>query len=175
MGRALIALLALSLLLWGGRGLDVRTFSSDFVQKVRNDQNRTIEYRGTVYFQAPNLTHWIYREPIEKEILFDGRRLIMVEPQLEQVTITSLKREENILALLQRAREVEPGIYHLELNGKEFQIETGKGGKIERILYRDDLGNDVEITFLNPKQNGELSPSLFQIEIPPSYDRIYEE
>ncbi|MRI83210.1 MAG: hypothetical protein C6I00_02195 [Nitratiruptor sp.] len=171
MVRRLIIVLLASLL--HGEGLQIEDFESPFVQEVRNDQNRTLRYEGRVCFQAPNLTHWIYTKPVLKEVLLIGQKLIVLEPELEQVTTTKLKEEHNVLALLQRAHPIAPNRYQLSYKGYTFQIATDNNGTIRQISYQDELANQVTIRFTRPVQNGGLSQDCFKMEIPAHFDRVY--
>ena len=109
MRKSGLALLCAAALAYGG--IVVESFEADFDQKVRNDQNRTLHYRGKVFFQAPNLTLWRYDAPVQKQILADGQRVMVIEPELEQVTITKLKESQNIFSLLQSAKRSGPNRY----------------------------------------------------------------
>jgi outer membrane lipoprotein carrier protein len=152
--------------------LDLHSFSSPFEQKVTDDQNKTIRYEGEVYFLAPNLTKWVYKKPIKKTILFDGHNLILIEPELEQVTITDFKKEQNLLSLLKKAKPCGKDRYCLSIDKKEFTVFV-KNGTITRIEYKDELANSVEIRFLDPKQNLKIDEKIFEVKIPAGYDRIY--
>ncbi len=153
--------------------INIHSFQSPFIQKITNDQNKTILYKGEVYFQSPNLTLWRYEKPIKKTILFDGSRLILIEPELEQATITKFKKEQNLLSLLQKAKKIDNDLYAVDLNKKRFLIHTRKG-KIVKVEYNDELANHVVIEFLKPKQNIKISQQIFEVSIPKEYDLIYQ-
>ncbi len=152
--------------------LQVDSFVSTFKQKVVDDLNKTLVYEGIVYFQAPNLTKWVYQKPLPKTILFDGQNLIVIEPELEQVTITDFKKEQNLLALLKKAKPCGKDRYCLTIEKKDFFIVT-KNGTIKQIFYTDDLANEVVIDFLDPMQNMKVEDKVFEVKIPKGYDRIY--
>ena len=62
-----------------------KTIQSDFTQKVTNDQNKTIIYQGTFFATNDKKALWIYEKPVAKKIYFNNTRVLIIEPELEQV------------------------------------------------------------------------------------------
>ena len=153
--------------------LKVDSFKSKFVQQITDDQNKTIRYEGELIFKAPNLTLWRYVKPIRKSVVIDGSKMILVEPELEQVTISDFDKKQNLITLLKRAKKIGKNRYLVTVEKRDFYIVTDDKGIIRSIRYKDDLANDVKIDFLDPKQNVEVDGSVFEIKIPANYDRIY--
>lgn len=150
-----------------------KTIQSDFTQKVTNDQNKTIVYEGTFYATNDKKALWIYEKPVSKKIYFNNTRVLIIEPELEQVIITTLENTPNIAQLLQEAKEVSPNKYITYYQETTYTIYTQKE-QIEKVSYRDKLDNAVEILFSNQSTNLFLDEELFRAEIPRGYDIVRE-
>ena len=150
-----------------------KTIQSDFTQKVTNDQNKTIVYQGFFYATNDKKALWIYEKPVSKKIYFNNTRVLIIEPELEQVIITTLENTPNIAQLLQEAKEVSPNKYITKYQETIYTILTQKES-IEKVVYRDKLDNAVEILFSNQSTNLFLDDELFRAEIPKGYDIVRE-
>jgi len=150
-----------------------KTIQSDFIQKVTNDQNKTIVYEGVFYATDDKKALWIYKKPVDKKIYFSNTRVLIVEPELEQVLITTLENTPNIAQLLQDAKEIAPNKYTTKFMETTYTILAHKDG-IEKVVYRDKLDNAVEISFSNQSTNLFLDDELFRAEIPKGYDVVRE-
>ncbi|AFL68739.1 LolA-like outer membrane lipoprotein chaperone [Sulfurospirillum barnesii] len=150
-----------------------QTIQSNFSQKVTNDQNTTIIYEGLFYATNDKKALWIYEKPVSKKIYFNQNRVLIVEPELEQVIITTLQNTPNIAQLLQEAKEVKPNTYITQFMETTYTILAQKG-TIEKVMYRDKLDNAVEIVFYNQTTNLFLDDELFKGEIPKGYDVVRE-
>ncbi|MBP1680791.1 MAG: outer rane lipoprotein carrier protein LolA [Proteobacteria bacterium] len=150
-----------------------KTIQSDFTQKVTNDQNKTIIYQGLFYATNDKKALWIYEKPVAKKIYFNNTRVLIIEPELEQVIITTLGNTPNIAQLLQEAKEVSPNKYITKYQETTYTILTQKES-IEKVVYRDKLDNAVEIIFSNQSTNLFLDDELFRAEIPRGYDIVRE-
>lgn len=150
-----------------------KTIQSDFTQKVTNDQNKTIIYQGLFYATNDKKALWIYEKPVAKKIYFNNTRVLIIEPELEQVIITTLENTPNIAQLLQDAKEVSPNKYITKYQETTYTILTQKEN-IEKVVYRDKLDNAVEIIFSNQSTNLFLDDELFRAEIPRGYDIVRE-
>jgi len=150
-----------------------KTIQSDFTQKVTNDQNKTIIYQGLFYATNDKKALWIYEKPVAKKIYFNNTRVLIIEPELEQVIITTLENTPNIAQLLQEAKEVSPNKYITKYQETTYTILTQKES-IEKVVYRDKLDNAVEIIFSNQSTNLFLDDELFRAEIPRGYDIVRE-
>lgn len=150
-----------------------KTIQSDFTQKVTNDQNKTITYEGRFYATEDKKALWIYDKPVSKKIYFNNSRVLIIEPELEQVIITTLENTPNITALLQDAKEISANKYTTSYMQTTYTITTSMKN-IEKVSYKDKLDNAVEIIFVNPSSNLFLDEELFKAEIPKGYDVIRE-
>ncbi len=150
-----------------------KTFQSDFIQKVTNDQNQTITYDGKFYATHTKKALWIYEKPVTKKIYFQNTQVLIIEPELEQVIITNLENTPNIALLMQEAKEISPQKYVTKFMETTYTIYTKKE-TIQKITYRDKLDNLVEILFSNQVIDAVLDDSFFKAEIPMGYDIVRE-
>ncbi len=154
--------------------LQITTFHSEFIQTVTNDQNKTLHYKGELFFKAPNLAKWIYRSPMPKEIYIKNYQVIIIDKALEQVFVKRLDSNFDFQKLLKSAKKITPKHYQAKYNDKLFNIFL-KDGILRQIFYVDELGNKVQIDFLHPKQNLSIDNQVFQFRFNPSWDVIYEQ
>ena len=150
-----------------------KTIQSDFTQKVTNDQNKTIVYEGTFYATDDKKALWIYKKPVSKKIYFNDTRVLIIEPELEQVIMSTLENTPNLTQLLQEAKEVSPNKYMTKYQETTYTIFAHTGG-IDKIVYHDKLDNSVEILFSNQSTNLFIDDELFRAEIPRGYDVVRE-
>lgn len=156
-----------------GKIENFKTIQSDFTQKVTNDQNQTIVYSGKFYATQHKKALWIYEKPISKKIYFQNTQVLIIEPELEQVIITTLENTPNMALLIQEAKEVSPNKHITKYMDTTYTIITNKE-LIEKISYKDKLENQVEILFSHQSINLFLDDVLFQAEIPKGYDVVRE-
>ena len=150
--------------------LNIQTLESDFKQSITNDQNAKVTYSGKMYAkQAKNQALWEYNTPIIKQIYYQGGKLVIIEPELEQVIYAKLNKVPNILKLLQSAKKVSADTLETKFNGLTYRIKTDKN-TIEKISYTDEMENKVVISFTNEIVNHPIANSRFSYTIPDGYD-----
>ncbi|WP_200762261.1 LolA-like outer membrane lipoprotein chaperone [Nitrosophilus alvini] len=154
--------------------LNIFTFKSDFSQKVKDESGKIIEYKGKLYFKKPMKVLWIYKQPLKKEIYILRNEVVIIEPELEQVTISRLREAINIIEILQNAKKIDKNRYQASYNEQKFEIFTDESGNLKKIEFEDKLGNSVEIVFLNPKKNIDIDEKIFEYRIDPTFDVIYQ-
>ncbi|QKF65037.1 LolA-like outer membrane lipoprotein chaperone [Campylobacter corcagiensis] len=149
--------------------LEFKTLSSDFTQTVKNDGSM-INYSGN--FQATN-THalWKYRSPSPKDIYFSFERVVVIEPDLEQAILTTLKDVPNLTKVMQNAKKIDENLYDAKFDDILYHLKF-KNDLINTITYTDKLGNEVEINFSNVKKNINLNDAIFMPQIPANFDII---
>lgn len=150
---------------------DFNTISSDFKQTITNEENSKIVYEGSLYATTDKKALWIYKTPVEKKIYFNQNRVVILEPELEQVIITNLDNVPNITELLKQSIKKEDGTYETSYDSTTYVIHT-KNDEITKITYSDKLGNSVQIELLNQTKNTVLDDSLFETTIPLDFDVI---
>lgn len=166
----LIAIICFSSV-WGKNLEAFKTIQSDFIQNVTNDQQKTIRYEGKFYATKDKKALWIYDKPVAKKIYFNDTKVIIIEPELEQVIITTLENTPNIAQLISQAKEIAPNTYATTFMDTTYTIKATQN-TIENVTYKDKLDNHVEILFSNQSTNLFLDTVLFHADIPLGYDVI---
>ena len=151
---------------------NISTFQSSFRQIVTSD-GKEIIYSGLIFIKRPNSILWKYQYPIEKSIYIRDRSLFMVEPDLEQVIIKSISTSFQLINLLEDSQKIDENRYSTKVNEKEYLFIL-KNSILHRVIYNDELGNFIEVTFTNPKIDKEIGDNLFIPNIPNYFDRIYQ-
>jgi len=151
---------------------NVHSFSSLFRQTVTSD-GKDIIYYGELYIQKPNSIVWKYKTPIEKSIYIRDNSVFMIEPDLEQVIIKSIPEALKFINILENSKKLTENRFITEVEGNQFLIIL-KDSILHRIIYQDEVENNIEITFLNPKNNIDIPTSIFVPIIPNDFDRIYQ-
>ncbi|WP_457606540.1 LolA-like outer membrane lipoprotein chaperone [Nitratifractor sp.] len=150
-------------------------FSANFLQKVTNPKKKVIIYRGSVMMKAPATLKWSYREPTRKEVCSDGKRVMVVDHDLEQVSFYRMDKRFDLAAVLRKARHHRDNLYVAKYGGRNYTIALDRQGRISQIAYRDDMDNVVNIHFSHLRYLKKAPPaSKLQCKIPASYDRIGE-
>jgi len=152
--------------------INIHTLKSRFIQKVINEQNRTLQYEGVIYFKAPNLLRWEYTYPLKKSVFVHGNEAVVIEPELEQVLVKRVNTP-TFFSLLKNAQEITPNHFVTTYQKDRYHIYL-KNGVIVKVTYTDRFGNRGIIEFLNPKQNKHLDLGVFSYHIDPKFDVIYE-
>jgi len=149
---------------------NLKTISSSFTQLITNSSHNTIKYYGKMFAKKQNnLALWVYKSPVEKKIYYRDGNIVILEPDLEQVTFAKLNKVPNIITILKTAKKISKNKLVAKFNKTTYTI-TVSGDKVQRISYRDEMQNNVSIRFTNVKTNRFLSDDLFMYEIPAGYD-----
>jgi len=170
--KKLILLLTLPLLAFA-LNIDFDTFSADFTQTVTNEHKKKIVYQGSLNVKKPDKAYWNYKKPIKKEVFINGGDIVVYEPELAQAVVMRKKNLPNIVEILKNAKELEGGKYKATSGQKEM-VFTMSGGLPERITYKDDMENSVEIVLKNAKKNPSMSQSTFEFKVPAGVDVVKE-
>lgn len=148
---------------------DINSFSSPFEQRIVDEHGKVITYRGELWAAKPQNALWSYQKPIQKSVYINAKRLVILEPQLEQATVRSLGDEIDFLEIIKKAKRIDNDHYKATVNGQTYSI-IFKNDLLNAIQYTDSYDNKVAIQFLKPTQNGAIPPSRFMPTIPAGYD-----
>ncbi len=154
-----------------GFSKSIYSFSGPFEQRIIDDQNKTIIYRGHVWAKRPDKALWRYTEPIEKDVYIRGHRVIVIEPDLEQAIIKKINNDIDFFALIASARLVGEETYEADYADQVFTIRLDHG-IIQSIEYLDPFENSVILSFSDQQQNKMIDDKKFTVTIPRSYDII---
>ena len=164
----LLSLLTLTLF---GSPQEINSFNSSFEQRIVDEHGKVIVYRGELWASKPQNALWSYQKPVQKSVYISGKRLVILEPQLEQATVRSLGDEIDFLEIIKKAKKIDNDHYKATVNGQLYSI-TFKHDLLSTIQYTDGYDNKVTIQFLKPVQNVSIPSSRFQPSIPTRYDVI---
>lgn len=171
---------------------DLKSVTADFSQSVTDaNGHRGEESKGTMALQAPRQFRWETKKPYEQTIVADGQRVWVYEPDLQQVSVRSQSSEEahSPLTVLTDLSQIDTqftasesgqrdDLVWLKLvsKAKEPEFEYAELGlsanTLERMLFKDQLGNTTEIRFSGWKRNPSLPADTFKFTPPKGVDVI---
>jgi len=167
---------------------------AQFEQVVTDNRGQKVqEVSGTMQILRPGKFRWDYRQPYQQEIVGDGTRIWLYDPELNQVTVRNMSQAigSSPAALLAGSREVERNFTLQDLksnDGLEWVTATPKGqdsgfdqvrlgfGKLglERMELHDSYGNLTSIRFSSVETNPGLSEQIFMFKPPAGADIVGE-
>ncbi len=173
---------------------NIQTAQADFHQLVTDKQgHRTQEVTGTMRLQKPNKFRWDYNKPFVQEIVGDGEKIWIYDPELSQVTVRSLSKAtaSSPAALLAGGKEMERYFTIKDVSRKgELEwvsatpkvSESGfervflgfKGDELMEMELHDSFGNRTVIEFTNLERNPKLARELFKFTPPKDADVVGE-
>ncbi len=150
---------------------NIKSFQASFEQTITNTSKTAIKYEGEIYIKDNTKILWKYKAPVIKNVYIIENVAIIDEPELEQAIYTSLDKEINLFNILQKAKRITDNTYEASLNNINYTITLAKES-ISSIAYKDELENQVLITFNKVIQNQSIDAELFKFLPPVSYDII---
>ncbi|EJF06495.1 outer membrane lipoprotein-sorting protein [Thiovulum sp. ES] len=159
--------------LFGGDLANLKTLKAEFQQIVESDGKR-IAYSGELYIKQPHFILWKYIKPVEKYLYLNGKKLFLLEPELEQVIIKRVDKSLKMLQILENAEKVDEKRYIAKIDERDYLIILDQVGKIKRIIYKDELDNSVSLSLFEVEENGYIPTTKFLPEIPEDFDKIYQ-
>jgi outer membrane lipoprotein carrier protein len=166
-----LSILILTITIFYGKILDFKTYQSDFTQIITNSSLNKITYTGKIFINQKSNILWEYKHPIEKKVYIKANRVFIVEPELEQVIISDIDKELNILDIINNSKKISKNKYQNSINNITYTIII-ENGFLTKITYTDEIDNNIEIIFTNSEKDIELSKKIFNFIIPPEYDII---
>lgn len=202
MKRFLCALIALSPLLSHAGGVDqlqaffnkTQSMRSHFHQTVVDSQGRKVqEVDGTMQLQRPGKFRWDYNKPYVQQIVGDGQKVWLFDPELNQVTVRTISKAigSSPAALLAGSKEIEKS-FDLKDEGRQDALEwvqaTPKDpdngfekvflgfqdNVLKEMEMRDNFGHITVIEFSNIELNPKLSSQTFSFIPPEGADVVGE-
>jgi len=152
---------------------ELKSFSADFNQTITDEYNKTINYVGNIIAYYPSNVKYNYTYPMKKSVYIMGKKVIIIEDELEQVIVKELNSEINLFEILSNAKKRKDGTFISKYQGYEFRV-TKKDNIPSSLLYKDELDNTIYLEFLNSKSNLEINENMFKPYIPTYYDIIKE-
>lgn len=150
--------------------LDYTSLKSDFTQTVTSGDAKII-YKGSFSATDDNKAVWIYTEPTNKTIYFGQDKVMIVEPDLEQVIVSNLKDSPNLTKILKSAKKVSNDRYEATFDGITYKVLL-QNSLPSIITYKDKLDNAVEIKLKNTQKDISIDRDDFVPKIPNNYDIV---
>lgn len=152
---------------------NITSISADFTQEIKSDENEgAIKYSGSLVARADSKAYWRYESPMKKEIFVDKKRIMIYEPEFEQV-IVSDKVDLDFVAILNAVQKKGDSQWESIVNNQKFII-TMQGDKPHKISYKDELDNEVVITLKRVVLNQKFSDEVFTLKFPQGIEVIYQ-
>lgn len=152
-------------------GVAVENIRANFTQTITNDQNKTITYTGKVSIGTDRVL-WEYETPSVKKVLITQRQIYILEPDLEQVTVTKNLGTQDLKAIYKNAKTLDAHTRQAVLDGKEVLIKDD-GKFVTGLYYIDEVGNRAAISF-RATAPFKFSQEDFKLQIPKHYEIIGE-
>jgi outer membrane lipoprotein carrier protein len=167
---------------------------AQFQQVVTDNRGQKVqEVSGTMQLLRPGKFRWDYQKPYQQEIVGDGTRIWLFDPELNQVTVRNMSQAigSSPAALLAGSKEIERN-FVLEDLGVEDKLEWvlarpkdkdsgfdevrlgfSKVG-LERMNLKDSYGNLTSIQFSKLERNPNLNQKTFMFKPPQGADVVGE-
>jgi len=170
----------------------LNSVSGRFTQSVTDaNGHRGDESRGTLALEAPRQFRWETIAPYQQTIVADGTKVWVYEPDLEQVSVRSQSAAEahSPLTVLTDLSQLDgqfisseagehEGLAWLRLvsRAKEPEFEYAELGldhaSLQRMVFKDQLGNTTEIRFDDWKRNPGFAGNTFKFTPPKGVDVV---
>lgn len=171
---------------------NTRSLRANFHQVVNDSKGQKLqEVSGQVQIQRPNQFRWDYTKPYQQQIVSNGEEVWLYDPELQQVSIYSLKKAlgNTPAALLASGDDVESNFTIKEITRKghlEWVLVTPKtqDGDINRVflgfennllremILHDAFGQTTNIVFSNLETNLRLRADTFLFTTPKGVDEV---
>jgi len=165
---------------------NIQSAQANFHQVVTDKQGqKTQEVTGSMRLQKPNKFRWDYNKPYVQQIVGDGEKIWLFDPELNQATVRSFAKaaSSSPAALLAGGKDIERSFAIKDTSRKgdlEWVMaipkvrETGferlflgfKGDELMEMELHDSFGNRTAIEFSDVQRNPKLPADAFKF-VPP--------
>ena len=173
---------------------NIQSAQADFHQVVTDKQgHKTQDVTGTMRLQKPNKFRWDYNKPFVQEIVGDGDKIWLFDPELNQVTVRSFSKAAGSTpaALIAGGKDIERQFNIKDASRKgslEWVLAIPKvadtgferlflgfdGDALVEMELQDSFGNRTAIVFSNIQRNLKLPSDLFKFVPPRDADVLGE-
>ncbi len=155
----------------GALEINFTSFQGDFKQTITDEKGKSLIYSGKVKLKDNQRALWAYKKPIVKEVYFIEETVSIVESDLEQVIIKTLRDELDLAHIVKNANKIDNTHYEAESYSKKYLL-TVKDKKIVKIEYKDEFENSSMIEFSHIILNEKIDDKVFSFIIPEEFDVI---
>lgn len=170
----------------------IHSATATFTQQVADANGRAGKStEGTLALETPRQFRWDVTKPYRQQIVADGMRVWIYDPDLEQVTVrnqgveeahspltvlTDLSQLDREYVTKEQGERDDLNWLRLTSKAKEPEFEYADLGfdadGLARMTFKDTLGNTTEIRFANWRRNPSLPPDRFTFVPPPGVDIV---
>ena len=171
-----------------------KTMKADFQQVVVDGQGKKVqEVTGTMQLLRPGKFRWDYNKPYVQEIVGDGERIWLHDPDLNQVTVRTLDKAigASPAALLAGSKEIEKN-FDLKDQARDDKLswvevlpkEKDSGfdrvylgfskADLQKMELHDSYGHTTTIVFSKLEKNPKLDVNTFLFKPPAGADIVGE-
>ncbi|CAG0995831.1 Outer-membrane lipoprotein carrier protein [Methylophilaceae bacterium] len=171
-----------------------RTMKAHFEQVVVDSQGKKVqEVTGTMQLLRPGKFRWDYNKPYVQEIVGDGERIWLHDPDLNQVTVRTLDKAigASPAALLAGSGEIEKNfdLKDQPRNDKLQWVQVTPKDKdsgfdrvflgfnkadLQKMELHDSYGHVTTIAFSKLERNPKLDAATFMFKPPAGADIVGE-
>jgi len=173
---------------------DVQTIEANFEQLTLDASGTRIqELQGRMQLKKPGKFVWVTEEPLPQELVSDGEKIWLYDPDLLQVTIQNMdERMSHTPALLLsgQADKISES-FEVSYQSNERMIEfsllpkdpdtlfdrlrlTFVNGELNDMHLEDAVGQKTSLYFFDLRMNQPLADDLFVFAVPDGVDVIEE-
>jgi outer membrane lipoprotein carrier protein len=173
---------------------NIQTAQANFHQVVTDKQGlKTQDVTGVMHLQKPSKFRWDYNKPFVQEIVGDGHKVWLFDPELNQVTVRSFSKAvgSSPAALLAGGKEMERlftikdtsrkgdlewviAIPKIREGGFERLFLGFKGDALMEMELHDSFGNRTAIEFSDVQRNPKIPADKFKFTPPLDADVLRE-
>ena len=167
----------------------LNTFQANFEQVVETDDGISRPVYGVFYLKRPGLFRWDYEGENAQLIVADGKRVWLLDRDLDQVSHQSQKRalrgtpaqllsqKEGVEKHFTIRRDYEADglqwtlLLPKDADGQVEQVSVAfQGDVLKRLEMTDKFNQTTRFTFSDNRRNPRLAASLFEFKAPPGFD-----
>lgn len=168
----------------------LRSYEADFSQVVRAQGRIVSQAKGHMLLLRPGRFIWDTKEPMEQQIVADGKTIWIYDKDLEQVTIKPQAKNIGGTAGLflsgSNARiasdfaiqqdKTHPNLFRLTAKNPDENFQSlflrFDNNALQSMEMHDQLGQTTVIVFAKPRTNQSIPVARFQFVIPKGVDVV---
>ena len=166
-----------------------------FHQVVTDAQGGKVqEVQGNMQLQRPGKFRWDYDQPYVQQIIGDGEKVWLYDPDLNQVTVRAMNKAigSSPASLLAGAQDAERNFTLTAVSGRSDGLEWVQavpkaeesgfdkvllgfsGDGLQKMELHDSFGHTTTIHFSKLERNPSLSSGSFKFKVPAGADVVGE-
>ena len=79
----------------------INSFEADFKQDITDDKGKILSYQGHLRALKPQNALWNYKKPVQKDIYVTPAKIIIIEPEIEQVIIRHISSNFDFFKMIE--------------------------------------------------------------------------